>query len=229
MLTIHPCAASGVATLIVPFDHKVEGIAWIDNTLWLAGYNHLYRWAPGGNITLAFDVAGVGQIEALEPIDGLLYAGVNNDARGVIALDPSTGTIVKGKGFLAPSDIEGLTFCPLQLEILPTPTATNTPTMTATMTPLPTASATQTATVTSIATSTSTPLPTASATQTVTVISTATPVSTLTPVPGLTEIATPTSSTPAPQLTEIAPPTGLDPVDEPTPLPSVIYLPFVTH
>lgn len=43
--------ATGVAALVVPFDHKIEGIAWVDNTLWLAGYNHLYRWTPGGNIT----------------------------------------------------------------------------------------------------------------------------------------------------------------------------------
>lgn len=206
--------ATAVARLIVPFDHKVEGIAWIENTLWLAGYNHLYRWTPGGEITLAFDVAGVGQIEALEPIAGLLYAGLNNDARSVIVIDPNTGAIMADKGFLAPTDIEGLTFCPLQPESTATPTASATPT--ATPTPTPTASATPTATVTS----------------------TATP--TLTPTAGLTKTATPTSTTtatetptiipPAPQPTEIEAPTGLEPIDEPGAAQApTLYLPLVVQ
>jgi hypothetical protein len=63
----------GVAELVAPFDRKVEAIAWIDTTLWLAGDNHLYTWTPGASITPAFDLAGVGQIEALEPVGGLLY------------------------------------------------------------------------------------------------------------------------------------------------------------
>lgn len=208
IIQIHP--ATAVAALIVPFDHKVEGIAWIDNTLWLAGYNHLYRWTPGGKITVAFAVAGVGQIEALELIDGLLYAGIHNDTRSVIAIDPTTGAIVADKSFLAPTDIEGLTFCPLQPESTasPTPTATNTAT--------PTASATPTATVTSTATPSLTP--TAVLTQTAT------------PSPTIGAIETPTAPPPAPHPTGSEVPTGLEPIDEPgaaqTP---TLYLPLVVQ
>jgi len=205
--------ATGVAALIMPFDHKVEGIAWIDKTLWLAGSNHIYHWTPGGNITLAFDVAGVNQIEALEAIDGLLYAGLNNDDRSVITLDPMTGAVVKGKDFQTPNDIEGITFCPLQPTIPSTPTATNTETRTATSTPTLTVNGTETTTVTS------TPTLTVNGTQTTPVPSTVTPA------------ITPTATRPtATRPTVVEPPTGLDPVDEPASRQtSTLYLPLIAQ
>lgn len=205
LIQIEP--TTGVAALIVPFDHKVEGIAWVDNTLWLAGFNHLYRWTPGGNITLAFDVAGVSQIEALEAIEGLLYAGLNDDVRSVIALDPTTGAIVKGMDFLTPDDIEGLTFCSLQPTIPPTPTLiiNGTGTSTALRTPTLTVNGTETTTVTS------TPTLTVNGTATTTALGTVTPA------------ITPTATRP----TLVEPPTGLDPVDEPAlRQTSTLYLPL---
>jgi hypothetical protein len=244
--------ASGVAELVTPFDKKVEGIAWIDNTLWLAGNNHLYQWTPGGSITHAFDVAGVNQIEALEAIDGLLYAGVHNDARGVIAIDPNTGAIVEGAGFPAPDDIEGLTFCPLTPE--PTPTPTNTPgetptaTNTETATPTPTHTATPTqspaATVETLTpTSTPTDTPTATSTEPATptqspTATTEVPTATHTPTPTDTPTPTPTDSEPGGQATPATatptatrvlppePPTSLDEEGEPG-APSRLYLPLV--
>ncbi len=208
--------ASGVAELVAPFDKKVEGIAWIDNTLWLAGGDHFYRWTVDTAITAAFDVDGIGQIEALEAIDGLLYTGVHEDDRGVIAIDPNTGALVEGVGFQAPNDIEGITFCPLQPNPTPTTTAT------ATDTPMPTATVTPTAT--------DTPMPTA----TVTPTATDTPMPTATPMIRLTPLDTPLpTDTPTPTPTHspaTQTPTALDPADEP-PFPGVtqLYLPIVTR
>jgi hypothetical protein len=159
ILQIDP--ATGVGELIEPFAGKVEAIAWLDDTLWLAGNNHFYRWTPGGAITHAFDIhdSAVLQIESLEVIDGLLYTGVDRDDRGVIAIDPNTGAIVPGVGFPSPNDTEGITFCPLPIEPTPTPTATHTPTLTQTPVP-PTATPTPTSTPTSTSTATPTATPT---------------------------------------------------------------------
>lgn len=207
---------------MVPFDKKVEGIAWIESTLWLAGNHHFYRWAPGESITAVFDLDGVDQIEALEPIDGLLYAGVHKDNRGVIAIDPAAGAIVEGAGFPAPDDIEGITYCPLQPVSTPTETPTETPTATDTSTPI--ATSTPTATFTPTATDTSTPTATSTATATPTPTGTDTPV--FTPTPTVTvagvEIGTPT------RLPPTGTPTSLDPVDEPLqPGAMQVYLPLV--
>lgn len=207
--------ATGIAELVQPFDGKVEGTAWISNTLWLAGDDHIYQWEPGASITFAFDVAGVDQIEALEAIDGLLYAGVHKDARGVIAIDPATGQIVDGAGFVAPNDIEGLTFCPFA----PEPTAT--PTQTATETPTETPTATAVDTATTIPTMT----PTATAVDT----ATATPTATWTVTPDDTPTMTPTSSstpTSTPTATSTTRPTNLGDGPEPAPMPRS-YLPLV--
>jgi hypothetical protein len=235
--------ASGVAELMAPFDHKVEAIAWIEQTLWLAGNDHLYTWTPGGSINRVFDVAGVKQIEALEALNGLLLAGVHKDGRGVIVIDPMTGAIVEGQGFPAPDDIEGLTFCPLQPE--PTPTVTDTPTATNTETPTPTATATPTATPTPTDTPVFTPTPTATSTATMTLTPTDTPIFTATPTatPSETPTATLTpvvpQATPLPTFTptatpiqppEAETPTALDPVDEPSrPGMVQVYLPVVAR
>lgn len=231
--------ASGLAELVVPFDKKVEGIAWIDSTLWLAGNHHFYRWTPGESITAVFDLDGVDQIEALEPIDGLLYAGVHKDNRGVIAIDPAAGAIVEGAGFPAPDDIEGLTYCPLQPVSTPTATLTETLTATDTSTPTATSTTTSTTTATFTPTATDTGTPTATST-TATFTPTATDTSTATATPTPTGTDTP-MFTPTPTVTvagvEIGtptppPPTGtptsLDPVDEPLQPGAVrVYLPLV--
>jgi hypothetical protein len=239
---------SGVAELVAPFDQKVEAITWIDNTLWLAGNSQLYQWTPGGSITHAFTVSGIGQIESLEAIDGLLYAGVHKDDRGVIAIDPNSGAIVEGVGFPAPNDIEGLTYCPLQPE--PTPTPTDTATATHTETPTPTATHTATPTHTPTATTevptdtpTETPTPTATHTPTPTHTPTATteaPTDTPAPTATDTPTPTPTDSQPANQETPATatptatrmlppePPTSLDEEGEPG-APSRLYLPLVAQ
>jgi hypothetical protein len=221
---------SGLAELVVPFDKKVEGIAWIDSTLWLAGDNHFYRWAPGESITAAFDLDGVNQIEALEPIDGLLYAGVHKDGRGVIAIDPAAGAIVEGAGFPAPDDIEGITYCPLQPAPTPTATSTDTPAATHTGTPTATSTATATPTTTSTDTPTATytAMPSATSTPTATPTPTNTDMPVFTPTPTVTiaGVETGTPTRPPPTGT----PTSLDPVDEPLqPGAMQVYLPVVVR
>jgi hypothetical protein len=224
---------SGVAELMAPFDHKVEGIAWIDQTLWLAGNDHLYTWVPGGSINHSFDVASVKQIEALEALNGWLLAGVHKDGRGVIVIDPTTGTVVEGQGFPAPDDIEGVTFCPFQP--VPTPMVTDTPTATNTETPTPPATATPTATPTPTATSaaTATPIPTDTPvfTATPTATSSETPTATLTPVvPQSTPLPTFTATATPLQPPEAETPTALEPADEPSRAGMIqVYFPVVAR
>jgi hypothetical protein len=232
-----------VAELVAPFDQKVEAIAWIGATLWLAGDDNVYQWTPGGTITPAFEVAGVGQIEALEAIDGLLYAGIHEDERGVIAIDPDSGEIVAGVGIPAPDDIEGLTFCPLAPEIIPTPTTT--PTATAIGTPSPTATSAPPGTATPTATGTATATPTQVSSPAATP-GTATPTATATAVSISTSTATPTATptgdepgAPTPTTTPtatvlptatLAPPTDLEETEEPgAPGGIRVYLPLVSN
>lgn len=244
-------AATGVAELVAPFDRKVEAISWTNGVLWLAGDNHFYRWTPGGEITPAFDLPGVDQIEALEQINGLLYAGVHNDDRGVIAIDPNAGVILPDGGFPAPDDIEGLTFCPLQPGPEETPTPPETPVATDTPTavaPPETPVATDTPTAiappeTPVATDTPTavaPPETPVATDTPTAVAPPeTPTVTETPPGGQATPATPTPPTPTPAVTStgtppvaptIAPPTNLEETAEPgAPNATSLYLPLIVR
>lgn len=203
IIRIDPTTA--VAELVVPASIKVEGVEWLGDTLWLVGNNHFYTWTLGGQITPAFDLDNNIQIEGLDVVNGLLWIGIHKDNRGVIAIDPNTGTIVPDQGFPGPDDIESLTFC------TPAPVATATATVEAT--PTPTAS--QTPTLTPTATTTPTATPTA----------TATPTPTVTPTETIQVLPTSVVLTPTPTL---RPPTGEDPVDEPlAPGNNQLYLPLV--
>lgn len=200
IIRIDPTTA--VAELVVPASIKVEGVEWLGDTLWMVGNNHFYTWTLGGQITPAFDLDSDVQIEALDVVDGLLWVGIHKDNRGILAIDPSTGTLVPDKGFPGPDDIESLTFC------TPAPVATATATVavtpTATLTPIPT----ETPTAPPTETPTLTPTPTSTPTETPPVLPTSV---VLTPTPTL------------------RPPTGEDPVDEPlAPNNSRVYLPLVT-
>ena len=104
LIRIDPTTA--VAELVVPSTIDMEGIEWLGDTLWLVSRNKFYTWTPGGAITPAFTIPGVGQIEALDVVDGLLWVGIHNDSRGVVAIDPATGAFVPNVGFPAPDDIE---------------------------------------------------------------------------------------------------------------------------
>jgi hypothetical protein len=174
-------------------------------------------------------VAGVGQIEALEAIDGLLYAGIHEDERGVIAIDPDSGEIVEGVGIPAPDDIEGLTFCPLAPEIIPTPTPT--PTATAIGTPPPTATSAPPGTATPTATGAATATPTQVSSPAAT-LGTATPTATATPTgdePGAPTPTTTATATVLPTAT-LAPPTDLEETEEPgAPGGIRVYLPLVSN
>jgi len=215
IIRIDPVTA--VAELEFPATVKVEGIEWWGDTLWLVGDNEFYTWTPGGEITLAFELAGAGQIEALDVVNDLLWVGIHKDSRGVVAVDPNTGALVPNVGFPGADDIEGLTFCAPVPEVTPTVTPTATPT--ATMTPTVTPTATSTAVPTE--TSTVTPTPTA----TVTPTSTATP--TVTPTETVQVLPTSSTATPTPT---IMPPTGEEPTDEPlAPRNYQAYLPLVTQ
>ena len=203
LIRIDPTTA--VAELIVPSTLGVEAIGWQNDTLWLVSGNEFYTWTSGGTITLAFTLADIGQVEALDVVNGLLWIGAHSDSRGVRAVDPATGAFVPNIGFPAPNDIESLTFC------LPTPDATPTPTATESATATPTATPTATATETATETAT----PTATATPTVT------PTETLQVLPTRVEVA--------PTLTPQAP-TDEDPTNEPTvPLTNRTFLPLVTR
>ena len=135
--------ATATAELQVAYSLDVEAVEWLGDTLWLAAGNTLYTWQPNGAITKRFAITSArGDIEAMDVVDGLLWIGISGDSRGVIAVDPTNGQIVSGKGFAAPDDIEGLTFCDALPPVIPTatPTATNTATPvvpTPTMTTLP--------------------------------------------------------------------------------------------
>jgi len=203
LIRIDPTTA--LAELIVPSKMGVEAIEWLGDTLWLASANEFYTWTPGGAITRAFALPGVGQVEALDAVNGLLWIGIHKDSRGVVAVDPATGAFVPNIGFPAPNDIESLTFCPPTPDATPTPTATETATVTTTATP----TATETATATLTSTPTSTPTPTV------------TPTATLQVLPTQVEVA--------PTLTPQAP-TGEDPTNEPiAPLTNQTFLPLVTR
>ncbi|MEZ4867118.1 MAG: hypothetical protein R3C14_37690 [Caldilineaceae bacterium] len=225
--------ATAVAELIQPVDFKIEGIEWLGNTLWLVGNNNFYTWQPGGSLTFAFTLTAAKEIEAMDVVDGLLWIGIHNDDRGVIAVDPATGQIVQDRGFPGYDDIEALTFCNPVPEITPTPTASVTPTPTeaATATPTATVTSTQTPTETPTEMPTITPSATAttvpSATATPTATLTATPTETQTPTPTETLVVLPTRTviTLTPSVTPPLPtatptpkvPTGEEPEEEPTP------------
>lgn len=198
IIRIDPTTA--VAELVVPAAIKVEGVEWSGDTLWLVGDNHFYTWSMGSQITPVFDLNSDVQIEALDVVNGLLWVGIHKDNRGIIAIDPNTGTIVPDQGFPGADDIESLTFC------APTPVATPTPTLTAT----PTATLTPTPTETPTETSTPTLTP-----------------PTLTPTETPPVLPTSVVVTPTPTL---RPPTGEDPVDEPlAPSTQQIFLPIVNR
>lgn len=207
--------ATAVAELVQPADLKIEGVEWFNDTLWLVGNNNFYTWTPGGAITLAFELAGAGQIEALDVVNGFLWIGIHKDSRGIIAVDPTTGALVPNMGFPGPDDIESLTFC--------TPPSVATPTATPSATPTLTPSATPTATQSET--------PTATPTATMTATPTATMTPTMTPTPTETPPVLPTGG--GEQETPVATPeipTGEDPVDEPlSPGIYQAYLPLVTQ
>lgn len=233
IIQIDPVTA--IATMVHPSTTNIAGIEWMGDTLWLVGGNKFYTWVPGGQITLAFELADAEQIEALDVVDGLLWIGLDKDSRGVVAVDPATGTIVPDKGFAGSDDIESLTFCAAAPIETPTPTATSTATATPTATATETATATPTATETA---TTATPTPTETATATAT--PTQTPVATETPTSTVTATATPTNTpTATPSVVPTATVEGLSTPDSPTnedetdepqaPLTQRVYLPMVTR
>ena len=232
IIQIDPVTA--IATVIHPSTINIAGIEWMGDTLWLVGGNKFYTWVPGGQLNLAFELTDAEEIEALDVVDGLLWIGLDKDNRGVVAVDPATGTIVPDKGFAGSNDIESLTFCASVPIATPTPTATATATETATETPTATPTATATATATETPTATPTATATATATPTQTAVATETPTATATQTatPTLTPTSTPTVAPTATVEGLATPdsPTNEDEVDEPqAPLIQQIYLPLVTR
>ncbi|MBX3013210.1 MAG: hypothetical protein KF832_16955 [Caldilineaceae bacterium] len=212
--------STAVGELVWPSTAKVEGVEWLGETLWLVGNHHFYTWTPGGAITPVFDLADGIQIEALDIVDGILWIGIHKDNRGIIALDPATGTLIPGLGFPGPDDIESLTFC------RPTPeaTPTATPSATASATPSATASATPSATPTATETAVGTVTPTVTATPTATM----TPVGFPTPTETPPVVPTGGGGEETPTITPPAP-TNEKPEEEPMPLQRRTFLPMIAQ
>lgn len=217
---------TAIAQLVKPSKLPVEAVEWLGDTLWLIAGDKFYTWQMGGEIVERFSLNVGNEIESLDIVDGLLWIGVHKANVNIIAVDPTTGKIVQGKGFTGRSDIESLTWCRLST-VIETPTATQTATTTATPTKTATSTNTPSATPTVVLTASVTPGATIAATPTPTLTLTPTATATETSTETPTATATPTATmTPVIILTEEWFPTNEDDDDEPE-IEQSIFLPIV--
>lgn len=142
IIAINP--SNGQSTMVHTTDIKVEGIEWLDETLYLVGDNNLYVWSVGKEIQLVhtFDF-DEDELEALDVQNGKLVLSSHGDNdTNFYFVNPTTFEIVNTIKYTNANDVEGLTTCEINKPVpVITLTATETPvaTITATSTQVPVA------------------------------------------------------------------------------------------